>query len=79
MLIDTTEARLPLAPGHLAHLDLAPKSRLRGLAGQTWITLDHDPRDIGLGPGDEFGAEAAGHAIACALRGDGRAELLVCA
>jgi hypothetical protein len=79
MLIDTTEARLALAPGRLTHLELAPQSRLRGLAGQTWITLDHDPRDIVLGPGDEFVAEAAGHAIACALRGDGRAELLVCA
>ena len=77
MLIDTAEARLPLAPGHLAHLDLAPKSRLRGLAGQTWITLDNDQRDIVLGPGEEFVTEAAAHAIACALRSDGRAELLV--
>ncbi len=79
MLIDTPEARLALAPGRLAHLNLEARSRLRGLAGQTWVTLDNDTRDIVLGPGDEFVAEFAGHAIACALRGDGRAELLVCA
>lgn len=79
MLIDTAEARLALVPGRLAHLDLAPRSRLRGLAGQTWVTLDNDQRDIVLGPGDEFVAEAAAHAIVCALRGDGRAELLVSA
>ena len=79
MLIDTEAARLPLAPGHLAHLNLMPKSRLRGLAGQTWITLDNDQRDIVLGPGEEFVADSAGHAIACALRGGDAAELRVCA
>ena len=79
MLMDIEQARLPLSPGRLAHIDLAPQSRLRGVSGQSWITLDNDPRDIVLGPGEEFVASAAGHAIACALRADGCSELLVTA
>jgi len=79
MLIDTPQARLQLQPGQIARFDLAPRSRLRGITGQAWITLDNDRRDIVLGPGEEFIAEVAGHAIACALRGDGLAELLVTA
>jgi hypothetical protein len=79
MLIDTPRARVPLRPGQFTHLDLPPQARLRGLAGQTWITFDHDRRDIVLGPGDEFVADTAAHAIACALRADGEAELMVTA
>ena len=79
MLIDTAQARLQLHPGQMAKLNLAPRSRLRGLSGQAWITLDGDPRDIVLGPGEEFIADAPGRAIACALRGNGQAELLVTA
>ena len=77
MRISTDQARLALAPGRLAHLELAPHVRLRGLRGQSWITIDNDPRDIVLGPGDEYVADADSHAIACALRVDGCAELLV--
>ena len=79
MRIDTSQARLSLPPGSLAHIDLAPFSRLRGLRGQSWITLDNDRRDIVLGPGEEFVADGQAHAIACALRVDGCAELLVSA
>ncbi len=77
MLIDTPEARVPLAPGQLTRLDLAAHTRLRGMAGQTWLTFDHDRRDIVLGPGDEFVADGPVRALACALRADGRAELWV--
>jgi len=79
MLIDTPQARLPLPAGRLAHIDLGPRSRLRGLAGQSWVTLDNDPRDIVLGPGEEFVVDGSAHAIACALRVDGDAELMVSA
>lgn len=79
MLIDTAQARIPLSPGQLARIALAPHTRLRGVAGQSWVTLDNDPRDIVLGPGEEFIAEAGGSALACALTAGGRAELLVAA
>jgi len=77
MQIDVNEARLPLTPGRLVRLDLAPCARLRGVAGQTWVTLDHDQRDIVLGPGDEFVARHGGRAVATALQADGPAELWV--
>ena len=77
MLIDTSQARVQLHPGQIAKLDLARLSRLRGLTGQAWITLDGDRRDIVLGPGDEFIADAPGRAIACALHSNGLAELMV--
>ena len=77
MLIDTPQARLQLHPGQMAKLSLAPHARLRGLCGQSWITLDNDRRDIVLGPGEEFIANAGGQAIATALHGNGRAELMV--
>ena len=77
MLIDTPQARLQLQPGQMTKLSLPPRSRLRGLSGQAWITLDNDRRDIVLGPGEEFIADSGGWAIAGALRGDGQAELLV--
>jgi len=79
MLIDTAQARLQLRPGQITRLDLAPQTRLQGVAGQAWITIDNDPRDIVLGPGEEFITDVHAHAIACALRGDGLAELLVTA
>lgn len=79
MLIDTAQARIALPPGQLARIALAPHTRLRGLAGQSWVTLDNDPRDIVLGPGDEVVVQGGGNALACALTAGGLAELLVAA
>lgn len=79
MQIDTPQARLPLLPGQVARLSLAPRTRVRGVSGQAWITLDNDRRDIVLGPGDEFVADADGRALACALHGGDAVELLVTA
>ncbi len=77
MRFDVAEARLPLAPGRTVRLQLAPQARLRGVAGQTWLTLDHDRRDISLGPGDEFVARDGGPAVVTALHADGPAELWI--
>lgn len=77
MLIETPQARLSLRTGQTAHIDLAAHTRLRGIRGHAWITFDHDPRDIVLGPGEEFITDAPVHALACSLRGDGSAELCV--
>ena len=77
MLITAETARLPLLPGQLMRIQLAPRTRFVGVAGQAWLTLDHDLRDIVLGPGEEFVAVSAGHATVSALRRDAEAELLV--
>ena len=78
MLIETPQARLSLYRGQTAHIDLGAHARLRGIRGHAWITFDHDPRDIVLGPGEEFITDGPVHALACSLRGDGSpAELCV--
>lgn len=79
MWIDVAQARLALHAGRTARLQLAARTRLVGIDGQCWITLDHDQRDIVLGPGDEFVVAAASGALAGALRPHGQAELLVSA
>lgn len=78
MLIETSQARLSLPCGQSARIELAAHARLRGIRGHAWITFDHDPRDIVLGPGEEFVADAPLRVLAGSLRGDdGPAELCV--
>ncbi|WP_425256971.1 DUF2917 domain-containing protein [Rubrivivax sp. RP6-9] len=79
MRVQASQVSLALPWGQLARIELQPQTRLRGVSGQSWITLDHDRRDIVLGPGEEFVADSGGHAIACALRPGAGAELLVTA
>lgn len=76
MLIETPQARLSLQRGQSVRIDLATHARLRGIRGHAWITFDHDPRDIVLGPGEEFIAEAPLRVLAASLRGDGEATEL---
>jgi hypothetical protein len=54
MFIDTCRARLPLTVGRFAHLQQAKASRVIVLRGSAWITIDNDPRDIVLAPGESF-------------------------
>lgn len=78
MLIDTPQARVSLHAGQSAHIELTAHARLRGIRGHAWITFEHDPRDIVLGPGEEFITLVPVHALASSLRGDGGpAELCV--
>lgn len=37
--------------------------RILCTAGSLWLTLDHDPRDVILGPGDSFEADAPRRAL----------------
>lgn len=79
MRIEASNARLCLRPGQLAHLELASRTTLFGLAGQSWITFDDDPRDVVLGPGERFVVEGPVRALASVLRGADPAELEVIA
>ena len=58
MLIDVPRTHLLLQRGQTSRLPDARATHLCSAAGTLWITVDHDPRDIVLEPGESFtGAE----------------------
>lgn len=54
MLIDTSHATLHLERGQTSRLTSACNSRLASAAGTLWVTIDHDPRDFVLEPGESI-------------------------
>jgi hypothetical protein len=51
MLIDLHRAQLVLPEGEFASLRYERRTRLTAVRGTAWITIDHDPRDIVIDPG----------------------------
>ncbi len=68
MLIDIRHARLPLTVGQVARLEHARDSRLTALRGHAWITVDNDPRDIVLAPGESFVVDSNAGVLVVPLR-----------
>ncbi|MBL8278193.1 MAG: DUF2917 domain-containing protein [Pelomonas sp.] len=54
MLIDVPRTHLLLQRGQTSRLPDARATHLCSAAGTLWITVDHDPRDIVLEPGQCF-------------------------
>jgi hypothetical protein len=52
MWISVTNTRLELPPRAALRLCPASGATLKVLAGTVWLTIDHDRRDLVLGPGD---------------------------
>lgn len=77
MIVDTTDARVTLAPGRISRLQLRAGTTLRGAAGTAWITLDDDARDILLERGEHWTLDRDARVLACALRADGEAAIEV--
>ncbi len=77
MMIDTRHARLPLTVGQIARLEHARDSRLTALRGHAWITVDNDPRDIVLAPGESFVVDSNAGVLVVPLRGDQVLELAI--
>ena len=50
--------------------------RIEALLGRIWLTLDGDPRDIVLDPGEGFSVDRDGDVLISALRGDARFVVL---
>lgn len=69
MLIDTRHVRLPLTLHHVARLENACHTRLSVREGTAWITLDGDPRDIVLGPGEDFVVDSNATVVIYPLHG----------
>jgi hypothetical protein len=58
MWINTPSARLAVAAHRSLRLNAARGARLRAVQGTLWITIDDDPRDIVLEPGESFTVES---------------------
>ena len=54
MWINTAHARLPVDDRQGLRLNAARGTLLRAVKGTLWITIDNDPRDIVLDPGESF-------------------------
>lgn len=77
MIVHTTATCLTLLPGRFTHLQLRAGTRLRGLRGTAWLTVDNNPQDIVLDAQDEWVVPQDGRLLACALRAEGRAVLQI--
>jgi len=77
MLIDSPQARLPMKLGQMARLHGARNTRLTSLRGIAWITVDGDPRDIVLEPGDSFVVDSNKSVLVYPLRNGDALELAV--
>jgi len=54
MRLELDSPRIPLAAHGLARLPDATSTRIVCETGTVWITIDNDPRDIVLSPGQSF-------------------------
>ena len=75
MLIDTTHATLRLERGQTSRLTGACRSRLASAAGTLWVTIDHDPRDFVLEPGESIDLGCEDMLMVSALGGPATLEL----
>ena len=58
---------ISLPPRQLFEMPDGRSARILCTAGCLWITVDHDPRDVILRPGDSFEGEDARRALIYAL------------
>lgn len=54
MMLELDSPRIPLAVHGLARLPDAASTRIVCETGTVWLTIDNDPRDIVLAPGQSF-------------------------
>ena len=76
MWINTPSARLAVEAQRGLRLNAARGTLLRAVRGTLWITIDNDPRDIVLDPGESFVVDTAQPLFVMAL-GD-KATLDLC-
>jgi len=76
MWINTPNARLAVGGRRGLRLNAARGTLLRGVKGTLWVTIDNDPRDVVLDPGESFVVDSDEPLFVMAL-GD-KATLDVC-
>lgn len=74
MNLQIESAVLEVQPRALVHLHVSTGLRVTGVSGTLWITMDGDPVDVILEPGETHAFAGEGHALVQALGGD--AELV---
>lgn len=77
MWIDTAHARVGVTTHRALRLERALGTRLRAVHGTVWITIDNDPRDIVLDPGEDFVIDTP-HSLVVLPLGERKATLDVC-
>lgn len=73
---DLDRATITLRKSDVLHLGTARGRRIESVLGRVWITLDGDPRDIVLDPGEGFTVESDRDVLISTLRADARFVLL---
>jgi hypothetical protein len=76
MLLDSAFARIDLERDRLARLLQARGTRVECLEGNTWITLDGDPRDVVLSRGESFVVDSDAPVVVQAICGSAAVALL---
>ena len=59
-------------PRKLLRMRVAPGLRITGISGTAWVTVDGDPADVILEPGDTHSFGREGRALVQALGGEAR-------
>ncbi|MBI5256641.1 MAG: DUF2917 domain-containing protein [Burkholderiales bacterium] len=77
MQFDASQALVPLASQQPLRLIGARGTHLRAVTGQLWVTMDHDPRDLVLQPGQSLVVDTSRPVMVSAL--GGKATVGVCA
>lgn len=67
MWINTPNARLAVEARRGVRLNAARGTLLRAVRGTLWVTIDNDPRDIVLDPGESFVVDSDQPLFAMAL------------
>ena len=75
MRLDTRHALIELNAVQPLSLTDALGTRLRGVSGTTWVTVDNDAEEIVLSPGDEWVVASRQRVLVSSLHGNSSVDL----
>lgn len=73
---DLQRAAIAVRKTEVIRLGAARGQRIESVLGRLWVTIDGDPRDIVLDPGEGFSIDRDDDVLVSALRSDARFVLL---
>lgn len=75
MRLDTRHALIEVNATQPLSLTQAQGTRLRGVSGTTWVTIDNQAEDIVLSPGDEWVVASTHRVLVTSLHGKSSVDL----